>query len=194
MHVFSLTYFSQLPHPLKWLVVAMVWVFLMSTTFFIFIKPKMDYYLSLTRQAMDLKHEFELKQQQASTLKAERHQLYILQQHLNQMLKKLPTVNEISGLIDDISKLIIASGLVYELLAPMPANKHGRFIEWPVKIILVGHYQQLWVFITMLAESEQRVILQDFVIEPVFDKEKEETREQRLSIKMTLKLYSDGPA
>lgn len=129
------------------------------------IQPNIDKYNNLVKKEVDLKAEFEKLQRMASNLSAYENQLEMMQERFGNMLKQLPTKNEMPGLLEDISKTGIASGLTFELFAPSPEIKHDFYIELPIQIIVVGNYHQLAIFLSRVAEMSRIVTLHDFVIE-----------------------------
>lgn len=152
-------------------------------------KKKFEQYESLKQQEAPLKARFELKQHQASNLHAYQNQMKIMQERFGHMLKQLPAQNEMPGLLEDISKTGVASGLTFELFAPLPEVSHDFYIELPIKIAVVGHYHQLAVFVSRVAQMKRIVTIHDFVIEPVASEQRKNETGNQLVMKMTAKIY-----
>ena len=113
------------------------------------------------------------------------------------MLKQLPTQNEMPGLLEDISKTGIASGLVFELFAPLPEVLHDFYIELPIKTVMVGNYHQFAIFLSRVAQMSRIVTLHDFTIErwasdngkPKDTLDHQDTSGDQLRMEMTIKIY-----
>ncbi len=162
---------------------------LIGMGYWLIIKGNFEQYSVLKDQEVILKSQFEMKQHQASNLDAYRNQIKIMEERFGNMLRQLPTQNEMPGLLEDISKTGISSGLTFELFAPMPEVEHDFYIELPIKISVLGNYQQLAVFLSRVVQMARIVTLHDFVIEQVStDKQKNNLGDQ-LIMKITAKIY-----
>ncbi|AHE66710.1 type 4a pilus biogenesis protein PilO [Legionella oakridgensis] len=180
---------GQWPKSVKIGVIAFLSILVVGMGYWLIIKSNFEQYEQLKEKEVSLKQEFELKQHQASNLQAYRNQMQIMQERFGNMLKQLPTQNEMPGLLEDISKTGIASGLTFELFAPQPEVQHDFYIELPIKITVVGNYHQLAVFLSRVAAMSRIVTLHDFMIEgAATDKQKSGTGDQ-LIMKMTAKIY-----
>lgn len=186
---------GQWPPPVKVAIVGFLSLLLIGIGYWLIVKDNFEQYDTLKVEEVALRSDFELKQRQASNLNAYRNQLYIMQERFGNMLKQLPTQNEMPGLLEDISKTGIASGLTFELFAPLPEVQHDFYIEVPIKIGVVGNYHQFAVFLSRIAEMNRIVTLHDFVIEEIApDKQKNQNDVKSqpgdlLSMQMTAKIY-----
>lgn len=178
---------GQWPAFLKFGIVVLLSLVLMFVGYWALIKGNFDQYEQLQKKEKTLRKEFESKQHLASNLQAYRNQMLIMQERFGNMLRQLPTQNEMPGLLEDISKTGIASGLTFELFAPMPEVVHDFYIELPIKIALVGNYHQLAVFLSRVAQMGRIVTLHDFVITGV-DTKKNQSSDQ-LMMNITAKIY-----
>lgn len=155
---------GQWPAPVKYVMSGILAIILMAIGYWIIIKPNFEQYDTLLAQQETLKTEFEQKQQQAANLNAYRVQLQMMNERFGAMLKKLPAQNEMPGLLEDISKTGVASGLTFELFAPQPEVVHDFYIELPINITVVGSYHQLAIFLSRIAEMGRIVTLHDIEI------------------------------
>lgn len=177
------------PQPVKMGVMAIVALLVFGLGYYLIIQPNIDQYHTLILKEGTLKTEFESLQHKASNLNAYKNQMALMQERFGNMLKQLPSKNEMPGLLEDISKTGIASGLTFELFAPMSEIKHDFYIELPIQIIVNGRYHQLALFLSRVAEMNRIVTLHDFVIEaPSLDKIKKNQGEQ-LVMKITATIY-----
>ena len=87
-----------------------------------------------------------------------------MQVTFHQLLQQLPTRSEIPGLLEDISKIGISSGLEFKLIKPLPEERHDFYSELPIKIIVSGSYHQLADFVSQVSALGRIVNLSDFTI------------------------------
>lgn len=160
----SLDNVGQWPAPIKYSILIFLMVLIVALGYWLIVMGNFNEYNNLQAQEITLKKDFEMKQHQASNLRAYQLQMTEMKDRFGNMLKQLPTQNEMPGLLEDISKTGIASGLSFELFAPMPEVLHDFYIEVPIKIIVVGNYHQFAVFLSRVAEMSRIVTLHDFVI------------------------------
>ncbi|WP_133127113.1 type 4a pilus biogenesis protein PilO [Legionella nagasakiensis] len=181
---------GQWPKSIKIGVIAFLSILVIFMGYWFIVKGNFEQYDTLKAKEASLKTEFELKQHQASNLQAYRNQMQIMQERFGKMLRQLPTQNEMPGLLEDISKTGIASGLTFELFAPMPEVQHDFYIELPIKITVMGNYHQFAVFLSRVAGMGRIVTVHDFVIEgAATDKQKKGSAGDQLIMKMTAKIY-----
>lgn len=176
------------PNPVKYAVLAIIFSLIVGLGYWIIIARSLEEYDSLVREEKNLKQQFERKQYLASNLQAYKNQIAIMQEKFGDMLRQLPTKNEMPGLLEDISKTGIASGLVFESFAPEPEVIHDFYIELPIKIAVLGNYHQLAVFLSRVAQMRRIVTLHDFQV-TVADKEKQKENNDLLLMKLTAKIY-----
>ena len=138
---------------------------------------------------VSLRSDFESKQHQAANLQAYRNQLQLMNERFGTMLKQLPAKNEMPGLLEEISKTGITSGLKFELFAPQPEVQHDFYIELPIKIIVEGNYMQLALFLSRVAEMNRIVTLHEFSIEGLSSKDSKTISEDVLVMNITAKIY-----
>lgn len=186
---------GQWPLAIKIGVVSVVSCILIGMGYWLIAKANFEQYKSLQAKEVTLKTDFEIKQRQAVNLQAYRNQMQIMEERFGDMLKQLPTETEMPGLLEEISKTGIASGLTFELFAPQPEIQHDFYIEVPISIVVAGTYHQLAVFLNRVAKMSRIVTLHDFVIEGApSDASKNTPSEERLTgdklvMKMTAKIY-----
>lgn len=182
---------GQWPNLIKIAVVIFLSLLLIGVGYWLIAKGNFEQYDTLKVQENTLKSDFELKQRQASNLQAYRNQMTIMEERFGNMLKQLPTQNEMPGLLEDISKTGIASGLAFELFAPLPEVPHDFYIELPIKIKVVGNYHQFAVFLSRVAQMSRIVTLHDFVIGRGASENTNQNNflGDQLNMEMTAKIY-----
>jgi type IV pilus assembly protein PilO len=144
---------------------------------------------------LDLRTQFENKQQRAANLDAYKQQLGEMERSFGAMLRQLPGKTEVPNLLVDISQTGLAAGLSEKLFQPGPEKSNGFYAELPIKIRLVGSYHQFGAFVSGIAALPRIVTLHDIQISPV--SEKSSGNYDNLTMDVTAKTYryieDDGP-
>jgi len=180
---------GQWPKGIKIGVVVFVALLLIGMGYWLIAKENFEQYNTLKAQEIPLKSDFEIKQFQASNLDAYRNQMVLMAERFGNMLKQLPTQNEMPGLLEDISKTGISSGLAFDLFAPLPEVSHDFYLELPIKVSVVGNYHQFAVFLSRVTLMDRIVTLHDFLIEGVSPDKQNTNPGELLNMKMTAKIY-----
>ena len=180
---------SQWPEPIKYGTIVILSLFLIGLGYWLVIKDNFAEYDRLKQLEQELRIEFENKQYLASNITSYRNQMTVMEERFGNMLKKLPTENEMPGLLEDISKTGLASGLTFELFAPQNEIQHDFYIELPINITVVGNYQQLAVFLSRIGEMHRIVTLHDFVIEGASSKKQTSRKGDQLVMDITATIY-----
>lgn len=180
---------GQWPLVIKYLLVSVLVILVLGLGYWLIIKPNFEEYDTLLSQEVTLKATFESKQQQAANLNAYKNQLKIMNERFGHMIKQLPAQTEMPALLEDISKTGIASGLTFELFAPMPEVAHDFYYELPINITVVGNYHQLALFLSRVVEMSRIVTLHDFDIVAVPNDKKSADSGDLLEMKIMAKIY-----
>ena len=107
----------------------------------------------------DLKKDFETKQGRAANLEPLKQQLAQMEVMLQQMLRQLPSKNEMPDLIVDVSQTALASGITNELFQPGAETRREFYAEKPIELRMVGTYHQLGAFVSGVASLPRVVIM-----------------------------------
>jgi len=115
------------------------------------------------------KLEFKIKQKKASQLPAYKAQLEEMEVILNSMLKQLPSKNEMSDLIVDISQTALSSGIDNELFKPGAEIIKEFYAEKPISLRMIGTYHDFGKFVSGVASLPRVVILtmHDISLKPI---------------------------
>jgi type IV pilus assembly protein PilO len=140
---------------------------------------------SLERKEQVLKDEFQDKQGRAANLEPLQQQLSQMELMLQQMLRQLPSKNEMPDLIVDVSQTALASGINNELFEPGAETNKEFYAEKPIKLRMVGTYHQFGAFVSGVASLPRVVIMtmHDISLKPRDDKS------QALELSGTVKTY-----
>jgi type IV pilus assembly protein PilO len=120
-------------------------------------------------EEIELKGKFSNKAFQAASLDAYRAQLVQMEESFGVMLRQLPSDTEVPGLLEDITRTGLGSGLEFEEIKLQPEVVQQFYIELPIKISVVGGYHDLATFVSGVASLPRIVTLHDFEIKPVKD-------------------------
>jgi type IV pilus assembly protein PilO len=114
-----------------------------------------------------LKNEFETKQKKAAKFQDYKDQLTQIEASLAEMIRQMPTKEEVASLLVDISQTGLASGLKFKLFKPETTIPKDFYSELPINIEVLGKYQELGLFVSGLASLPRIVTIHDVNITPV---------------------------
>lgn len=115
-------------------------------------------------EEVDLRKNFETKQQKAANLDAYRQQLEEMKESFGAMLRQLPDKTEVAALLVDVSQTGLAAGLEFELFQPSGELLKDFYAELPIQIKVTGHYHEFGRFISGLAALPRIVTIHDLNI------------------------------
>ena len=131
------------------------------------IKDKQAELATLEQTEVQLKKEFEVKQEKAWNLAAYQAQLAEMRVTFSSMLKQLPRKNEVADLLIDISRTGIVNGLEFELFKPEAERPVDFYAELPINMKVTGTYHQFAGFVSDVAALPRIVILHDLTMSPL---------------------------
>ncbi|PPD46419.1 MAG: pilus assembly protein PilO [Methylobacter sp.] len=151
---------------------------------------------AVEHKEQELKSSFETKQRKAVNLEDYQDQLKQIEAELYEMIRQMPTKEEVASLLTDISQTALASGLEIRLFKPSPAIHKDFYAELPISIEVIGKYQELGLFVSGLASLPRIVTLHDVSIVPR-DKEKSPKdakvpKTGEMQMKATVKTYNES--
>lgn len=114
-----------------------------------------------------LKEQFATKAFQAANLEAYKEQMKEMETSFGALLRQLPSDTEVPGLLEDITRTGLGSGLEFEEIKLLPEAAQQFYIELPIQISVVGGYHDLATFVSGVASLPRIVTLHDFEIKPV---------------------------
>lgn len=122
---------------------------------------------SLETKEVELKASFASKQKKAVNLPEYVKQLEQIQGSLGEMLKQMPTEEEVASLLIDISQTGLASGLEFRLFKPAPQVAKDFYSELPIDIQVIGRFEELGLFVSGLASLPRIVTVHNVDIAPL---------------------------
>lgn len=140
-------------------------VMLLSGGYFLVVQPSLNRLEAHRDIETTLMTELVGRSQQAANLKTYGEQVSELETLLGSRVGQLPLESEVSGLLEDISRLGLAAGLVFENIQWLPEVMQPFYMELPLQITVVGDYHDFGVFASGVAGLPRIVTLHDFAIE-----------------------------
>lgn len=134
-----------------------------------------------------LKQQFTAKAFQAANLEAYKDQMKEMETSFGALLRQLPSDTEVPGLLEDITRTGLGSGLEFEEIKLQSEVIQQFYIELPIQISVVGSYHDLATFVSGVASLPRIVTLHDFSIEPL----KDSSSKLRMSILAKTYRYND---
>lgn len=118
-----------------------------------------------------LKDQFSAKAFQAANLDAYKVQMKEMEESFGTLLRQLPSDTEVPGLLEDITRTGLGSGLEFEEIKLQPEVVQQFYIELPIQIKVVGSYHDLATFVSGVASLPRIVTLHDFEVRLPTEKE-----------------------
>ncbi len=139
--------------------------------YFMFVKDMITNLEGLQKKETDLKNTYSFKYQKAAQLDAYKEQLEEMEIILQSMLRQLPSKNEMSDLIVDVSQTALASGIDNELFEPGAESIKDFYAEKPISLKMKGNYHEFGDFVSGVASLPRVVILtmHDISLKPLGD-------------------------
>jgi type IV pilus assembly protein PilO len=140
-------------------------------------------------QEVTLKEQFSTKAFQAANLETYTEQMQEMETSFGAMLRQLPSDTEVPGLLEDITRTGLGSGLEFEEIKLLPEVTQQFYIELPIQISVTGTYHDLATFVSGVASLPRIVTLHDFEVKPVDPKAS--NSQLRMSILAKTYRYND---
>ncbi|MGA4319908.1 type 4a pilus biogenesis protein PilO [Ectopseudomonas hydrolytica] len=121
----------------------------------------------VTLEEDSLRQQFSSKAFQAANLEAYKEQMNEMEVSFGALLRQLPSDTEVPGLLEDITRTGLGSGLEFEEIKLLPEVAQQFYIELPIQIVVAGSYHDLATFVSGVASLPRIVTLHDFEIKPV---------------------------
>ncbi|GIU49311.1 MULTISPECIES: type IV pilus inner membrane component PilO [Shewanella] len=136
----------------------------MGASYYLFVSDALDVLDKEERKEITLRDDFQNKYRLAANLKLYREQLVVMEAQFAELLKMLPSENEMPGLLDDTTFVATDAGLRINSLDWDTEIERDFYLEFPIKMAVVGDYHQLGNMVSGVAKLPRIVSLHDFVI------------------------------
>ena len=176
------------PAAVKSIAGAMVLIIVLALGYNFYLKDLLDQLDQSRATEVTLKEQFATKAFKAANLDAYKAQMTEMQTSFGALLRQLPSDTEVPGLLEDITRTGLGSGLEFEEIKLLPEAAQQFYIELPIQITVVGAYHDLATFVSGVASLPRIVTLHDFEIKPV---EPGSTQKLRMNILAKTYRYND---
>jgi type IV pilus assembly protein PilO len=117
-------------------------------------------------EEVTLKEQFANKAFQAANLDAYKAQMIEMEASFAGLLRQLPSDTEVPGLLEDITRTGLNSGLEFEGIKLLPEVTQQFYIELPIQMSVLGRYEDLATFASAVSSLPRIVTLHDFELKP----------------------------
>ena len=155
------------PGPVKAIACALLMVVVLVAGYKLHLE---DLEIQLDQQKVEeetLKEQFSTKAFQAANLDAYKEQMKEMETSFGALLRQLPSDTEVPGLLEDITRTGLASGLEFSEIKLLPEVQQQFYIELPIQIVVEGAYHDLATFVSGVSSLPRIVTLHDFDLAPV---------------------------
>ena len=140
-------------------------ILIFIASYFLFIADAIDVLTVEQDKEITLRDDFKAKYQLAANLKLYREQLAVMEIQFAELLKMLPSKNEMPGLLDDLTFVATDSGLGIQSLEWQEEIQRDFYIEFPISMAVSGDYHEMGQLVSGVAKLPRIVSLHDFVIQ-----------------------------
>ena len=147
------------PFPVKIFACVFLAAFIVAAAWYFLVADRRTELEGLVATQETLKAEFTDKQGRAANLEPLKQQLAQMELMLQQMLRQLPSKNEMPDLIVDVSQTALATGISNELFQPGAETQKEFYAEKPITLRMVGTYHQFGAFVSGVASLPRVVIM-----------------------------------
>lgn len=176
------------PAPVKVIAAALLMILVLAGGYYLHLS---DLQLNLEQQKAQeesLKQSFSSKAFQAANLEAYKSQMTEMEASFGALLRQLPSDTEVPGLLEDITRTGLGSGLEFEEIKLQPEVAQQFYIELPIQIKVIGSYHDLATFVSGVSSLPRIVTLHDFEIKP---ESKDSSSKLKMSILAKTYRYND---
>ncbi|MBK5414938.1 type 4a pilus biogenesis protein PilO [Pseudomonas sp. TH31] len=154
------------PPAIKALAGILLMVMVLGLGYYFYISDLEDQ-LDLKRtEESTLKDQFASKAGMAANLELYTQQMKAMENSFGVLLRQLPSDTEVPGLLEDITRTGLGSGLEFEEIKLLPEVTQQFYIELPIQITVTGAYHDLATFVSGVAGLPRIVTLHDFDLAP----------------------------
>ncbi|QYK01606.1 type 4a pilus biogenesis protein PilO [Shewanella psychrotolerans] len=139
-------------------------ILIFIASYFLFVSDAIDTLNVEQNKEVTLRDDFKAKYQLAANLKLYREQLAVMEVQFAELLKMLPSQNEMPGLLDDLTFVATDSGLGIQSLEWQEEIQRDFYIEFPISMAVTGEYHEMGQLVSEVAKLPRIVSLHDFVI------------------------------
>lgn len=177
------------PIAAKGFVAAIIFSLVAYSGYYFLIGEQTELLVKVERKEIDLKKEFEKKQEKAVNLNDYKRQMVTIQESFKTLLQQLPKASQMPELVDELSYAATGAGCEMES-AQFLAEKNSEFYkEAPIAIVITGGYHQIADFVSRISRLSRIVTLHDFEIKIGKGNVPSSPEEKLLIMSVTAKTY-----
>lgn len=150
-------------------------------SYYLLIESKTEQLQKAQKREVELRQLYQRRYSAAVNLETYREQMKEMEETFSFLLKQLPTTHETPGLLDDITYVGTTSGLSFIRINWEPEVEKEFYTELPIRIEVLGDYNQFGNFVSEVAKLPRIVSLHDFSIQT--------DRDSRLRFNVVAKTY-----
>ena len=152
------------PAPVKVIITLVIVIGCLAGGYFFHIQNLQVELQEVAAEEGSLRIEFEQKAFLAANLEEYRAQTVQMEESFTELLRQLPSVTEVPGLVDDVTETGVGSGLEFSKL-DLPSEEIQEFyIEIPMNLDVIGDFHDFGTFVSGVASLDRIVTLHDFSI------------------------------
>jgi type IV pilus assembly protein PilO len=155
------------PSAVKTIAGALLLALVLAGGYFFYIQDLQAHLDQARNDETALREQFSNKAYQAANLPAYKAQMVEMENTFGALLRQLPGDTEVPGLLEDITRTGLGSGLEFEEIKLLPETAQQFYIELPIQITVTGNYHDLATFVSGVSSLPRIVTLHDFEIKPV---------------------------
>lgn len=152
------------PAPVKVIITLTIVVGCFAGGYFLHIQNLQAELQQVAAEEGSLRIEFEQKAFLAANLEEYRAQTVLMEESFTELLRQLPSVTEVPGLVDDVTETGLGSGLDISDLVLPEEEIQEFYIEIPMNLDVVGDFHDFGTFVSGVASLDRIVTLHDFSI------------------------------
>ena len=179
------------PPAIKALVGVLLMLLVLALGYTFYLSDLQDQLHLKREEELTLKEQFATKARMAANLELYTHQMKEMETSFGVLLRQLPSDTEVPGLLEDITRTGLGSGLEFEEIKLLPEVTQPFYIELPIQITVTGAYHDLATFVSGVAGLPRIVTLHDFDLAPA---NPEGGAKLRMSILAKTYRYNDNGA
>lgn len=154
------------PAAVKGLAGALLMVLVLALGYNFFVSDMESELETKRTEEATLKEQFSGKAHMAANLELYTQQMKEMENSFGVLLRQLPSDTEVPGLLEDITRTGLGSGLEFEEIKLLPEVTQQFYIELPIQITVTGAYHDLATFVSGVAGLPRIVTLHDFELAP----------------------------
>lgn len=152
------------PAPVKVIITLIIVISCMAGGYFFHIQNLQTELQGVVGEEGSLRIELEQKAFLAANLEEYRAQTVQMEESFNELLRRLPSVTEVPGLVDDVTGTGEGSGLEVANLDLPDEEIQEFYIEIPMNLEVIGDFHDFGTFVSGVASLDRIVTLHDFSI------------------------------